>query len=368
MPASSKLPLLLTLGVEAAPHDPFAHPSASREGKRIVGHVAAAFTPFTYPDAEHLDLGKIPLLLRRFKSWGVRNVMVCGTTGEGVSMSAREREDVVRAWSRYLSEEGADKDIALYVHVGMQSVYEAAEHARRVTSREVDINGLVRGIFAMAPNFYKPPTVEAVVNSMAPIAAANPGLPFWYYHIPELTGIEINQFKLVEAVESSAKIPNFMGVKFTDYSLMEVNSIANYLDGKYEILFGRDEILAQALSITAVKAAVGSTVNYLKFNLGIFSVFEAEKPDLAKAEAMQMKIVEVVRSWSDPDAVGAQNVGVANVGKDILRMTGIDFGPLRWPQIGLDPAGYRSLRGVLRSLGVDLVPEPEAPGSPSLLG
>lgn len=117
-----------------------------------------------------------------------------GTTGESVSMSAEEREEVVRSWNYWLVTLNADKDINLYVHVGMDSIFEAARHAKRVTSDDVDRNKLVKGIFCMTPNYFKPGSVEILADTLAAVAEANPALPFWYYHIPAMSNVDLDMF------------------------------------------------------------------------------------------------------------------------------------------------------------------------------
>ena len=51
----------------------------------------------------------------------------------------------------------------------------------------------------------------------APIAEAAPGLPFYIYHIPGLSGVTIDPADQIEAC--AAQIPSFAGMKFTDPDL-----------------------------------------------------------------------------------------------------------------------------------------------------
>ena len=125
----------------------------------------------------------------------------------------------------------------------------------------------VKGIFSMPPVYFKPKSIDNLVDTMALIAAGAPDLPFWYYHFPAMTGVEINMFEFVEAVDASGKIPNFMGVKFTDEHLMDFDSIGHFKNGNYNMLMGRDEILMSALATGVADADVSSTVNFLTYNL-----------------------------------------------------------------------------------------------------
>ena len=45
-----------------------------------------------------LRTGQLPSMAERLKEWGVNNVMVSGTTGESVSLTADERKMLAEEW------------------------------------------------------------------------------------------------------------------------------------------------------------------------------------------------------------------------------------------------------------------------------
>ena len=101
----------------------------------------------------------------------------------------------------------------------MNSFQEAAGLAR-----EVNLLG-VSGILAMPPTYFRPSTPQSLVDAMAVVAAGAPSLPFWYYHFPDMTKVDMSMFSFVRAADESGKIPNLMGVKFTNELLMDFNEI-----------------------------------------------------------------------------------------------------------------------------------------------
>jgi len=115
--------------------------------------------------------------------------------------------------------------------------------------------------------YFKPATIPNLVDTMAIVAGGAPDLPFWYYHFPAKTGVEFNMFQFVEEADKTAKIPNLMGVKFTNEILMDYNSAGHYKNKKYNMLFGRDEMLTSALATGVSDGDVSSTVNFLTYNL-----------------------------------------------------------------------------------------------------
>jgi hypothetical protein len=63
----------------------FAEGSESRELQKIHGNMAAAFTPVDQKG--NLDFTNIEKMAARYQEWGVKNVMIGGTTGESVSFN-----------------------------------------------------------------------------------------------------------------------------------------------------------------------------------------------------------------------------------------------------------------------------------------
>ena len=77
----------------------------------------------------------------------------------------------------------------------------------------------------MPPVYFKPENIEALVDTMALIASGAPDLPFWYYHFPDKTNVDLNMYEFVKSADESGKIPNLMGVKFTNEHIMDLNAI-----------------------------------------------------------------------------------------------------------------------------------------------
>ena len=76
----------------------------------LSGLVAAPFTPFR-PNGD-LALETIPQIAALLARNGVKGAFVCGTTGEGSSLTSEERREVAAAWRA-----AAPPGLALTVHV-----------------------------------------------------------------------------------------------------------------------------------------------------------------------------------------------------------------------------------------------------------
>lgn len=294
---------------------------------KIKGLVAAPFTPFHEDGSLHLDrVADQAALLRRE---GVAGAFICGTTGEGASLTLEERMEMAGAWARACAE-----DLTLIVHVGHNSLEtsrELAAHAQSVGAK---------GIAALAPSFFKPQTIDDLVAICIQIADAAPALPFYYYHIPGMTGVDLPMPAFMQA--AAQRIPNFAGIKYSNSNLMAFNQCARFDEGRYTMFFGSDEMLLGAMAMGA-EAAVGSTYNYAAPNY--VQMIEAfEQGDLDRARVYAGRAVELVDTLMQFDVLPA--------GKAIMAMRGVDCGPVRLPLRPLSADQKHSLSQKLQALDI----------------
>ncbi|XP_037592992.1 N-acetylneuraminate lyase isoform X3 [Cebus imitator] len=218
--------------------------------KKLQGLVAATITPMTENGEINFSvIGQYVDYL--VKEQGVKNIFVNGTTGEGLSLSVSERRQVAEEWVT----KGKDKLDQVVIHVGALSLKESQELAQHAAEIGAD------GIAVIAPFFLKPWSKDVLINFLKEVAAAAPALPFYYYHIPALTGVKIRAEELLDGIQD--KIPTFQGLKFSDTDLLDFGQCVDQnRQQQFAFLFGVDEQLLSALVMGAT-GAVGSTYNYL---------------------------------------------------------------------------------------------------------
>lgn len=291
----------------------------------LTGLIAAPHTPFR-PNGE-VALDVIPQQAALLSRNGVSGAFVCGTTGEGNSLTTQERRQVVEAWRKALP-----AGVKLVVHVGHLSVRESSALARHAQDVGAD------AIATIAPSFFRPGVAELVAWCQQ-VAAAAPALPFYYYHMPVMTGVNVSVMDFLAHAEG--QIPSLVGIKFTHEDLFDYSRASRFANGRYSILFGRDEILLAGLSLGAT-GAVGSTYNFASpLYLSLMRAFAAG--DLAKARAEQAKSQEFIAIMSQAGGIVA--------GKAAMKMIGIDCGPVRLPLRALTPAQEAKLRTDLEGIG-----------------
>lgn len=249
---------------------------ASVTNKKLTGLVAATFTPLT-PEGE-INLPQIePYINYLTTKQGVNTIFVNGTTGEGMSLSVAERKSLAKEWCAK-----AKGKMQVIVHVGCTSLKDSQELALDAVENAAD------AIAVISPSFFKPSTADALKTYLREVAAVAPTLPFYYYHLPAVTGVNV----LASDVVKDIGIPNFRGVKFSATNLMDLGQCLSHSQPSWSILYGVDEQLLAGLAMGA-HGAVGSTYNYMGSHMNkLLSAFEAG--DLAGARAIQFKMQEVL--------------------------------------------------------------------------
>lgn len=229
---------------------------------KIQGLIAAPFTPMK-PDGS-INPDVIPTYAKKLRSDGIVGVFICGTTGEGMLMTNEERKLIAEKWVPEQTD-----SFKVIVHVGTTSAKQ---------SKELAAHAQKTGCYAvgcMGPMFLKPSRVEELVGFFAEVASGSPDLPFYYYHIPSVTGIELSVSGFIK--KAAGQIPNLSGIKFTHNNFMDMQQCLELDNGKWDILHGYDELLLAGLAFGA-KGAVGSTYNFMAplYN-GIIADFEGGK-------------------------------------------------------------------------------------------
>ncbi len=294
---------------------------------KLTGLIAATHTPF-HTDGS-LNLNAIEKQAEHLLRTGVNSVFVCGSTGESHSLTVEERQAVARRWS----EVRRGTAMRLIVHVGSNCIADARTLAAQAQAVGAD------AISALSPSYFKPKTLDLLVDCCAEIAGAAPRLPFYFYDIPIMTGVH---FSMPEFLEIGAKrIPTLAGLKFTNPDLMAYQRLLHAGGGRFDIPWGTDEYLLAAMSLGAV-CAVGSTYNFAgRVYNRLIAAFE--KGDLTAARVEQYRSVQMIELLA--------SVGFMGAAKAVMEMLGVPVGPPRLPHAKLTPGQREKLESDLRRLG-----------------
>ena len=297
------------------PHAPF------------TGLVPAALTPFD--PAGDLNPRAIEAHAALLAGNGAAAVFVAGTTGEFCSLTLAERTTLVAGWAAVLK----GTAVRLIVHVGSNCLADSrrlAEHAEACGAAAIAM---------VSPSYFKPRSADVLIDCCREVASAAPRTPFYFYDFPALTGVS---FPVADWVEAAAdRIPTFAGVKFTNPDLMTFQRLIRAGNGRFDVLFGMDEQLLSAV-VLGGRGAVGSGYN---FAAPLFRrvLTAAGRGDLAAARDEQARAAELVAVMF--------RLGYLPAAKELMRMRGLDLGPVRLPLANLTPEQVTTLRQELARLG-----------------
>jgi N-acetylneuraminate lyase len=270
--------------------------------------IAAPFTPFYADGSLNVDL--IPAYYAFLKRNGNAGAFICGSTGEGPSLTMAEKISLTDAWAAAAK---GDNEFRVIVFVGGNCLAECKQLAAHAA------NAGLFGFSMTAHSYFKPADLETLAACCIEVASAAPDLPFYYYHIPVLTGVRFPMAKLLKMLDG--KIPNLAGIKYTDDDISEYTSCVNYANKKYEVMWGRDESLLGALAVGG-RAGIGSTYNYaMPLYQKLISAFK--NGDMETAAACQQQSIDMI-------ALLGKYGGMAT-GKEFMRAVGIDCGGFRLP-------------------------------------
>ena len=291
------------------------------------GLIPATYTPL-HPDGS-LNTDLIPAYAKHLKAAGVAGVFICGTTGEGLLLNLEARKALAEAWAPH-----GDAGFRVMVHVGAAACKDACElaaHAQAVGANAIG---------AMGPNFLPPNRLNELIVWCREVAAAGGELPFYYYHIPQVSGVQASMIGFLQ--EAQQQIPTLAGIKYSHPDLMELAQCVAADAGRWDILFGRDEILISGMAL-GIRGAVGSTYNYMAPHfLRIIAAYDAG--DHALALELQVKAIAAI------DLLIRYGGGVGG-GKPLMKLIGLDCGPVCRPVRPLSDRELLDYERALRAIG-----------------
>lgn len=272
----------------------------------LVGLIAAPYTPFH--DDGSLKLSIIDKYVEHLSADRVAGAFVCGTTGEGVSLTISERMQVAERWV-----EASKGQLRVVVQVGGTCLADAkalAAHAQQIGAA---------GISCLPPFYYRAADLETLLDFAGEVAGAAPALPFYYYHIPSMTKVELQVRDLLE--HGGRRIKTLVGAKCSYDDVFDLGECVRLEDGRFNVLYGRDEALLSALAVGA-PGGIGSTYNTAAplFHKVIECYVQGDMTGALQAQHRANAFIAILAKF-----------GGLPAGKATMRMLGVDCGPTRLP-------------------------------------
>ncbi len=197
---------------------------------QVTGAFTALVTPFKNGAVDEEKY-------REFIEWqiqeGISGVVPCGTTGESVTLTPQEHEQV----------------IAICVDQVKKRVPVIAGAGSNCTSHAVELTKYAKKIGADAAlvitPYYNKPTQAGLTAHFKAVAKEAP-MPIVVYNVPGRTGVSIAPATLAQLYKD---VPEIIGVKEATGNLIQVSEILELCDDKFCLLSGDDFTLLPILAI-----------------------------------------------------------------------------------------------------------------------
>jgi len=298
--------------------------------ERFEGLIAAPFAPMSVNGEVMYD--RIESYYDLLEKNKVVGAFINGSTGEGVSLTQKEKMRIVEEWTRRAKERKSLKVITL---VGGTSYSECIENALHAREQGID------AIALLAPYYFKPANAKQLAEFVSKVAEKVLDLPVYFYHIPVLSGCHVAMLDFLK--EAAPFIPNLTGIKYTHEDFMDFLSCTHFMEGKFEMMWGRDENMLSAL-ILGTRSAVGSTFNYAApLYLKMIAAFDSG--DFVAARKLQQQSIDMIMLLG--------KYGGISVGKAYMRFIGFDCGQFRSPVKNMGHEKYEKFREDVNALHME---------------
>ncbi|HVF45515.1 MAG TPA: 4-hydroxy-tetrahydrodipicolinate synthase [Pyrinomonadaceae bacterium] len=199
------------------------------------GCATALVTPFGAGGG--VDVERLRALVRRQTGEGVSLLVPCGTTGESVTMSAEEREQVIRATIEEAGRAGA----RVIAGTGSNNTAHAVGQSKEAAGWGAD------AVLVVAP-YYNKPTQEGLYQHFRAVAEAVPGTPVVLYNVPGRTSSNISAETTLRLARD---FENVVAVKEASGNLAQIMEILRGRPEDFLVLSGDDALTFAMMALGA---------------------------------------------------------------------------------------------------------------------
>jgi len=289
----------------------------------ILGELLTAMvTPFAGDGSVSHDAAR--RMARHLIDSGSDGIVVCGTTGEGPTVTDREKLDL---FETVVSEVGAGATVI--ANTGSYDTHHSVALTRSATATGVD------GFLVVTPYYNKPPAAGIIAHFEA-IAEAAEGRPVIVYNIPQRVVLNLAP----ELLERLAQIENVIAVKQATADLDQARRIVAH--GALDLYAGNDDLvmpfmrLGGAGGICVASHIAGRRIREM--------IALSRGGDLDGAQ----QIDDELRPLYDALSVTTNPIPL----KAALNLLGHDVGGLRLPLVDADEAEVASVQAALAVTGL----------------
>lgn len=286
------------------------------ENPFFTGVCTALVTPFL---GGQVNYPMLEQLLRRQMDAGIQAVVVCGTTGEGATLSDGEKLEIVRRAKAY-----AGDSCKILAGTGSNST----EHALYLSQGAE--NARADGVLVVTP-YYNKATPSGLLAHYSAICSAV-HIPVVAYNVPSRTGVDIP----LGVYRRLCRIPNLAGVKEASPDISKIAKIAAACP-RFPIWSGNDD---QAVAVMSLGGqGVISVVSNLYPEKAQAMARAALDGDFDTASALQLELLPLIEAlFCEVNPIPV---------KAAMAILGYDCGPCRLPLTAMEEGNVEVLKRYL---------------------
>tara|TARA_B100000674_G_C37871084_1_gene929522 strand:- start:493 stop:1365 length:873 start_codon:yes stop_codon:yes gene_type:complete len=240
--------------------------------KEIKGSGVALVTCFN--NDLSIDYDSMDKLLSHVITGGVDYLVLLGTTGESVTLSKKEKNEIVTFVRRKY------KEIPIVIGIGGNSTSNILQEIK-----ETDFEG-IDAILSVSP-YYNKPTQEGIYNHYKMISKLSPK-PLILYNVPSRTGSNISSQTTLRLAHD---FENIVAIKEASGNLDQIMSILKDKPDNFTVLSGDDSLTLPMIYMGAkgVISVIGQLFPQEYTNM----VHEALNNNIYKANSIHYKLYQL---------------------------------------------------------------------------
>lgn len=200
--------------------------------RKLAGAMTALVTPFD--GKGRVDVPALEALARWQVERGIDGLVPCGTTGEGATLDAGEKAEVVAAVVR-----ATGGRIPVVAGVGSNVTRTTLDAARDAAEAGAD------ALLVVTPYYNKPNRSGMIAHYEA--VAAETGLPVVVYNVPSRTGQNLG----ADLILRLARIPGVVAVKEASGDLDQIAAVLEGRPEGFAVLSGDDPLAMPTVALGA---------------------------------------------------------------------------------------------------------------------
>ncbi len=286
------------------------------------GNCTALVTPFT--KRSKVNFKVLEKLIENQIKNGTKAILILGTTGESVTLTEKEKIDIVN-----FAKKVVNKRVPLIVGAGSNNTNEAIRLSRLFQSLGAD------AILSITP-YYNKTTQFGLIKHFSAIAKSV-DIPIILYNVPSRTGVNI----LPQTVFELSKIYNIVGIKEASGNLNQISKIIHLCPKDFAVYSGDDSLTLPSLSVGSQGViSVAANVFPQKINKMCELFFIGKTEEAKQIHQQMLETFEILFCEVNPIPV-----------KAALNIMGFCVGSLRPPLLSISRKNYYKLKEIIKKVG-----------------